>query len=245
MSRSRLLTSIVLIGGMAVATGCTDADAPVRIMQNQAPQPGCTFSQSESTDFITRGRIDTMSTEGYTFLATVKNFAEVQDGVGESQRIAFVEGANVDHSFPEGLFSEEELATLNENGFANFSTRFSGSVTPSGGTATFRFIPLPKELLDAIAPKLGDDQTVSVRMDMQIFGDLGGGGFDTDVFVYWVDVCRDCMQVSVGACATLAQDFEATTGGECNPLQDIQTQCCTEADQSLTCPASAPMNPDM
>jgi hypothetical protein len=229
---------------MALATGCTDADAPVRIMQNQAPLTGCTFSQNESTDFITRGRIDTMSTEGYIFLATVKNFAEVSDNVSESQRIAFVEGANVDHSFPEGLFSEEELTGLNDSGIANFSTRFSGSVTPSGGTATFQFVPLPKELLDAIGAKI-TDQTVSVRMDIQIFGDLGGGGFDSDVFSYWVDVCKDCMQVSVGTCASLAQDFEASTGGECNPLQDVQTQCCTEADNSLTCPATPPVNPEM
>ena len=240
MSRSRSLARIGLILGLAAAAGCTDADAPLRILQNQAPTSGCSFSQNPGTEFITRGRIDTESSEGYVFLATVKNFATISDNTTESQRIAFVEGADVNHAFPEGLFTPEELTAQNDSGIANFSTRFSGFVNPDGGTATFKFITMPKELIDAIGAKI-TDQVVPVRMDIQVFGDLGGGSFSSETFVYWVDVCKNCMLVNVGPCADIADGFEALEGGQCNPLQDIQTECCTAADSSLTCPAAPPI----
>lgn len=225
-----------------LVTACSAGGEPLIILQNQLPQDQCVLDASESGEFLFRGIIDTRSASGYIFNPLVQNNAlNVEDQ--DNLRIANVEGAEI-RITTDGVLSSTELSAADSANLLHFTRRFSGSVRPEGGTTVFSFTAIDKALLDLIGPKLGDpDQRSEIQVEVTIFGKMGGGGVESIPFTFPVDVCNGCMQVSVGACADLADGFEPLEGGVCNPLQDVITQCCDAADNSLTCPAVKPTEP--
>lgn len=222
--------SAVLLG-----SACTDADNPLIILHNQVPDEGCIVPVNETGGFFSRGLIDTQAASGYIFTPLVQNNALPIDG-NPNARIASVQGATVKISLQEGTgidLTSDAVAPL-----VNFTKRFSGTIQPDGGLGTFAFTIIDKALLTVLEGALGSpDQRLEVQAEVRIFGQMGGGDVDAVPFLYVVEVCNGCMQVDVGACSDLATDFVAKSGGECNVLQDVVLECCTELDNSLTCPA--------
>lgn len=230
------------IAGMGAA--CTNGGEPLIILQNQVPGENCVISAADTSQtFLPRGIIDTQSSVGYVFNPLVQNNAiavENQDNL----RIVNVQGAEMMLTIQNGVLDENELLGAQAANLISFSKRFAGSIQPDGGTTAFSFTLIDKALLDLLASKLtSDTQRIEVQAEVTVFGSMGGGTVESIPFVYPVDVCNGCMQVSVGACADLSESFVPQTGGECNPLQDVVTECCTAADNSLTCPAVAPDSP--
>jgi hypothetical protein len=224
--------AVLLIG----AIGCTNADEPLIILQNQVPNAGCEIPSSRGTTFLPSGVIDTESAVGYIFNPVVQNNAVDTDN--PNLRTVLVEGAEIDLKFQSGAVDTSEADAYAAAGLTNFTKRFSGSIVPDGGTTSFSFEIIPKALLEALADKLGDpSQRLQVTAEVKIFGSMGGGGVESIPFVYPVDVCKGCMEVNVGECVDLNESFTPLEGGECNPLQDVITECCTASDGSEVCPA--------
>ncbi len=228
----------IALAGALVALGgaCTDGGDPLIILQNQDPGEGCTISASQSDTFISRGLIDTQADSGYVFNPIVQNNAIAPATDTAPPRIATIQGAEVSLTLQSGF----TLSGVPDN-LLHFTRRFGGTIQPDGGVTAFSFAILDPALLDAIGQSLGaGSDPVEVNAKVTIFGNLNGSGVESQPFYYPILVCNGCMQRSVGACADLAQDFVASTGGQCNALQDFYTDCCTEGDGSLTCPAVAP-----
>ena len=227
---------IALAGALVVLGGaCTDGGDPLIILQNQVPGDGCTISASQSDTFISRGLIDTQADTGYLFNPIVQNNAVDPTTSTAPPRIATIQGAEV------SLTPQAGFNLSVDDSLLHFTRKFGGTIQPSGGVTAFSFVILDKALLDAIGQSLavGDDP-VEVDAKITVFGNLNGTGVESQPFSYPVLVCNGCMQRTVGTCATLAADFVASTGGQCNTLQDVYTDCCTAADGSLTCPAVPP-----
>jgi hypothetical protein len=223
-----LALSMILPGA-----GCTDADQPIIILQNQVPDEGCIIPVGTGSGFRPRGIIDTQSAAGYLFTPLVQNNAVSISG-NPNARLATIQGAEV------GLTLQDPSVTVAE-GDLSFTKRFSGTIQPDGGLTSFSFTIIDKRVLDAIAGVIeSPDQRFEVLAEIKVFGTMAGGDLESVPFTYPVDVCEGCMRVDVGPCADLADDFVALEGGVCNPLQDVFTECCTALDESLTCPAVPP-----
>lgn len=228
MRRFGLITAILA----TLAVGCVDDDLSLVILQNQVAGPDCVIDATPTSAFRGRGIIDVQASGGYLFTPVVKNYAVTGGAVTEAQRLIQIEGADIELELPDGL---------DPGGVPiQFSSRFSGTVEPDGGTTSFSFVLLPKELLDALAGQLAADgsQIVSVKTTVSIFGRMAGSDIKSDPYIYWVDVCNGCMRQNVGSCTDLPAGFTPLTGGECNLLQDVPLECCTSSTDTLVCPAT-------
>ena len=231
--RIRLYGAAALAALAAATGGCTDAGGSFFIVQNQIPGDRCLISPTAG-DARPRGRIDVQASDGYLFTPVVESRVESTPATMNSRVIA-VEGADVDVTFLDGLFSSSEESQLRDDRLTRFSQPFSGSVFP-GSSSSFGFIILPAALLDRIADKLGDGDSTQVVADIVVFGQMNDGDVESDPFRYPVDVCNGCMLVDRGPCADLATGFEASPGGVCNLLQDVPLDCCSEGGAQV-CPA--------
>ena len=218
---------LVLVAAAALgAAACTDAGTTLIVLQNQLPGEGCTVSADRGSEFVPRGRIDAAAEDGYLFTPLVQNVAEPTQN--DSQRILFVEGADIDLS---GDFEADASLT-------SFSQSFSGSLGP-GDFGSFEFIIVPEQLVAQLGDSLGDGGEVAVDAEITIFGTVDGGAVESQVFRYTVDVCDGCTLVDNGACTALPDGFTPSTGGSCQPLQDGRVDCCTSSGGELVCPAVA------
>lgn len=209
--------------------GCVESgDESLVILRNEVPSSGCTISTSGS-EFRSRGAIDVQAERGYLFTPTVTNLAQGdQDG---PSRLAFVEGADIDLTFPSGGGPSDPALT-------SFSQSFSGSISPNGGESTFVFEIVPKATLDSLALAVGD--RVDVEAVVQLVGTLDGSNIRSNKFHYPIEICNQCLTIDRGACDALPLDYVGEGGGECQPLQDGVVECCTSAENQLVCPAMGP-----
>lgn len=223
---------------IALSTACTtDAGGSMIIVQNQVPEEGCSIPSALSADFRGRGIIDVQSSGGYLFTPLVQSLLD-EDDSGQAQRVVAFRGADVDVTFPSGFFSSGEEGELRDDRLTRFSQPFSGSLFPAGLTSV-SFVVIPPGLLSRVDAKLEPGDQVLATVEVVVFGDIDGGDVESDPFVYPVDICDSCLKIDRGACSALSPDFEPLPGGECNPLQDGQVECCTEGAIEF-CPAQPP-----
>jgi hypothetical protein len=216
------LAAIALTVGLA---GCVsnDADANVVILRNQAMTESCSAGADPSAAFYSSGTIDLNSPSGYLFSPIVQNFA--MDVEGTSLRIAFVQGARVDIRFAD---SARDEALAGQDGLTRFQVPLSGSIE-AGGTIGLIFEIVPAELF----AQLVDNDLLLV--DVRIFGQMGGDGFESAVFRYPVEVCDGCLVEDLGSCSLLDTGFVGA-GHPCGVFQDQVTQCC-DGTTGPVCPA--------
>jgi len=224
MKENAPFKAIVACGLLMGAAGCTDSGKTLLIVQNQVAGDGCVISSSISGTYLGRGIIDTNASIGYIFNPVVQNRATASKN---ATRVAFIEGYEVDISFPDGSVTADSSLT-------SFSRRTSASIFPGGNTGmSFEIVPV--ELLESLGLAAGE--SVELVAEVSVFGTMDGGDVESTPFAYPITVCNGCMTVDLGACSDVATDFSPQTGGECNTLQDIPVECCTLSDSSLLCPA--------
>lgn len=241
MSRMSIRTASMLLLSMTASLGCVanQEDASVLILYNKAPGQGCVISPQEDGEIIGSGLIDAQAAYGYVFTPLVKNFARTTEYVNENQRLAFLDGVEVELDLEDGLFSQNEQEELANNNLTRFSVPFSAVVEPDGGTLALNFVLVPRALLVAMANKLtpGYDSTL-IEATISLYGSMAGGEIKTQEFKYWVEVCNECIAYDIGLCEGEPQVEYG--GGYCNPLQDVgRTDCCTNSDGLLQCPAGS------
>ncbi len=218
----------------------SDDDTTILILQNQVPTSECLPQTDPAEPFIARGRVDTNTPNGYVFSPIVQNTASTTDTT-VSQLYQF-QGADIDLTPQGGFFDDAEIAALNMSNSLSFSQRFSGIIMPDGGVTFMVFEIMSRAFLDAVAAKLPADGTLlQVKAEIQIFGQMHGGGLKSQKFEYWVDVCNGCLTpTDLGSCDTVPEGF-VSGQGSCFGLQDFALDCCTDATSgALVCPATAP-----
>ncbi|MCG8421130.1 MAG: hypothetical protein MJE77_24685 [Proteobacteria bacterium] len=215
MCRTIRLFNILFISALlAVLVGCTSDGSSVIIWYNQAPlvtgDTSCMTEPNFMHPGLSRGRIDTNADSGYLFTPLVQNIASTDgDPLGQGQRRAEIQGANMRLEFADGLFSADDLTSLQERNLVNFSQPFSFSVGPDGGLASLKFTIVPRALLAEMQAKLGAGERTNMNAEIQLFGVLAGGSFESPKFVYPLEVCDGCLIDALGLCA-----------GACQTLQD-------------------------
>ena len=224
MAYQHSLAAIVLTASL---TGCVagNADANVVILHNSAASASCITDADPEGAFNSSGTIDKAGGTGYIFTPIVQNFAIGDQN--ESLRIAFLAGARVDIHFADDA---QEEAFAGVDGLTRFQVPLSGSISP-GGTVGLIFEIVPPQVVADLAD--GDLMLVDIR----IFGEMGGNGFESSNFRYPIEVCEGCTLQNIGSCAQYPSDFMG--GGSpngCNLYQDSYVECCTTGT-SLVCPA--------
>ncbi len=215
----RTLSTGALVVLLGASSACTDAAQTLLIVQNQIPGAGCSLSNTTGSNFYAKGVIDLASTSGYILTPLIQNLGSSPAVNDDNTRIAFIEGYDVDLKSADG--------SLIANG--SFSSLAAAAVFP-GSSVAMTIEVLPNELLSS---QVGNTIVAEVTM----FGKIDGGDVESNTFAYPIEVCSGCLQVDVGSCVDLATGFSPRTGGECNPYQDVATDCCTGSDNSLVCPA--------
>lgn len=243
----RRVGPILIALATIAATGCTDDDASLIILHNQAPRPECDTSPSLTDDVRSSGVIDTSASVGYIFTPLIQNTATSMMGSSNtSQRNAIVEGANISLGLQPGVLSDSAVASLQESNLLNFSQAFRFTVFPDNSLFAASFVILPTALLDQLAPSLSGIGGINVTATIELFGKIGGGDLRSQEFAYPMFVCNGCLVNDLGPCDAVPQGTVVNTGGECQALQDpvkdpFTADCCTR-DGALTCPA-VPLGP--
>jgi len=220
------------------ATGCVDSGEVLFIIQNQVPtrgENGCVIPAARGTEFRGRGVVDTQGLFGYQVYPVAESRAEVVNGDSIARTVT-VRGAEVSLEFQDDLFPPEALAEMKTNGLTEFTQRFSGSIDPTGGQATFTVNVLSPVLLQKLGGLVSGDTITYAIATIRIVGTMGGGNIKSDPFEFPIDICNGCLIHDLGACDALPVGFSAAKGGECNPFQDAPVDCCT-AGGSKICPA--------
>lgn len=215
--------SLLLAGAFASQIGCVDAADSLRILNNQEPQEGCQTTNADTGNFISFGRIDVAADFGYLFTPVVENRTRGSD---LTDRVAFVSGAVVNLELPDGVTEPAQSNLI------SFRQPFSGSIE-SGGTATFAFELISKDLLDHLAPQIGDGEVVRIFAEVEMKAEIDGSEVSSPIFTYPIEVSNGLIYENLGSCDALP-DIEFDEGGTCQPLQDGFAHCCDGAD-GLVC----------
>lgn len=220
------LTSCALASVALLLGACTEGGATLVIVQNQVPEEGCSVSTDLGT-FRARGLIDVNSDQGYLFTPAVQSVLNEANSETGTQRIVFVEGAEVSLTLPEGTGV----------GATTFTQRFSGSIFPQG-ISTFAFEIVPAEVLASLRGSTSPGDRVVAEAEITLFGTLEGSEIESQPYVYPVEICNGCVATfDLGLCSELPAGYEAT-GGICVAYQDTDSvECCTDDGGNAICPA--------
>ena len=235
--------------GCAANTG----DGGMIVLNNSASAEGaCSFTADVNEPFKTSGTLVLQSPAPYLLTPLIQSKITPIMGQELQQTIEF-RSAKIDLEIPSitthspgttnsYTFTDGELATMHDEGITHFKSLFSGSVGPNG-FANVAFDIVPLALLDAIAAKVaGDDGTLTAQVvaNIVVVGDLGGDEVDSDLFVYPVTICTDCITNTIGPCDMVPTGTTVRTGDPCNPFQDGLVDFCTSGGATV-CPAPTSM----
>ncbi len=244
MRRNSMLS--ILVGGLlaTAAGGCTDAGRPLFILQNQIPDTSCEVNSSANSSFRSSGIIDVNAPGGYVFFPLVQNVAEAPNTADDSAKVVLIRGADVELSFQSGFLdgvSGDPISVIDAN--RQLTRPFSGNVQPNGGLQAFAFEILSRNLVNALADpafdgKFANGTTTIIEANITVFGEMDGGGVESEEFTYPVEVGKGILKNNLGDCATLPAGINIREGFPCdaNALQDVIVDCCTSGGVDV-CPA--------
>jgi hypothetical protein len=217
---------LVLILGLASACVADAGDEGFNIVNNLAPAPmTCTVSPGGA--FIPRGLIDKQSPSPYVLTPELVSRISAAEGT-EAQRTIALRGARVE------VFDVTSGTKVSKG---KFTSLFAASLSPMGKT-TAAFDVITTDML-ASASASGTTRSQYLAKIVP-YGALGGSGDNVDgvPFEYPVTVCDGCVRQSLGTCPLPVGTVVINMANGCNPSQDGQVTCCTDAVGQLICPAT-------
>ncbi|MEP6865057.1 MAG: hypothetical protein ABJE66_30855 [Deltaproteobacteria bacterium] len=216
-----------------LVVGCADkGDEGFFILNNTAPPVSggaCTFTGDSGQPFIAAGSISQLATQGYVFTPLLKSRITAVTGM-ESERTIHLEGANV------------TLQVANGGMMQSFTSLFSGSLAPNGGTTNVSFELLPVSSIKALG---NTSQNVEVVASVTPYGTLGGGRIDGEPFQYPITILAPGNGIVTGIQPPVScKGFNSTiTANGCNPYQDGTFACCIASPASTTAPPGSTVCP--
>lgn len=241
MLRSIALPVLGTLLGIGVVPGCANGgDASIIVLRGVAPaSTECTFSATTTELTASSGALD--ATWGGGYLLPLQLTTRVTAATGmENQRLVFVTGALVDIAFPDStLFSADLLAQWKTKGLTHFKAERAQVINPNGGLSDTSFGVFPGELSLAILQAAPNFLTLNAQVTLKVVGGLGQSGDDlaSDPFVFPITVLRNGLTPSKGLCSSVSSSFAPRVGNPCNVGQDAVTDCCTDPNMHLVCPA--------
>lgn len=242
MARGIALSVLGTLLGIALAPGCANGgDASIIVLRSVAPSSttDCTFSASNTELTVSSGELEARSGTPYRLALQLTTRVTAVAGM-ENQRLVFVTGALVDISFPDStLFSATLLAQWKASALTHFKAQGAVLINANGGLSDTVFDVFPGDLSIEMIKAVPTFQQVNAIVTVKVIGGLGASGDDlsSDPFEFPVTITNGGLLSSKGLCSELASTFVPRSGSPCNPGQDGITDCCTNADQTLVCPA--------
>ncbi|MDA3862662.1 MAG: hypothetical protein PF689_02225 [Deltaproteobacteria bacterium] len=224
---------------LVMATGsCAENSASLVIIQNQAPEEGCTASNQVSTDFLSHGIIDVgaarygLDPRYIGWFVVENNLTSTVESNGIELNKVEIKQANVSLN----------LGAAGSNLGSEY-TKFSDS--------TFVSIP-PDETrsvqVNLIHPNVADrlniqeGQFIEGFASLQIIGEIGGTEIETNKITFPITICYGCLVQNIGPCDAAVFPETLSEGHSCNKTQDEELHCCfdsnaSDADNPYRCPA--------
>jgi hypothetical protein len=237
----------IALGGciLALTAGCGGEWERFFVVQNQVPESGCLIPGTpgdiyRGSGVMDVGLVSSGAQVGYVLFPLLQNDlpARGQAGGTEPNRLVLREfrvRLELAPGAPQpllDLFASPELAP-----YLAYSTPWSGSIDPGGGTVSAGVTVVPAEVARQIEATGVLDTLSSVGLTARVWavGDTLSETIESREFDYPIDACKYCLVSYVAACPYAP----ANTGNMCNIAQDEPVDCCSDG-QSLLCPARAP-----
>lgn len=219
--------------------GCLAADGAgdeaIYIAKALAANDECTFTSSESEQFIGHGFITVFSPQPYLIHPQMRS--RITAAAGETdQKTIQIHGARVNLDF-----KDPDVGNLVDANNKKFQTLFSAPLAPNTGSVTDgTFELIPEGALASIAASLGADEDIETEVvgKIVVFGDLAGDEVTSQEFQFPVTICSNCVTASFGmptfpTCPVMTAGRQ---GNACNPFQDGTVDCC-QGPNGIECPA--------
>ena len=231
------LTAFLLTSASAAAlfTGCAadSGDEAMYIAKAVAPGDSCSFTSDENEALIGHGRYVVNAPAPYRIIPQLRSKIVVEDESKVIQRTVQIRGARVNLSFADPSFESGIDESL-----LRFQSLFTAPLAPNGGITDTLFDLIPEGLSKAVAPKFSATvHEAEVIAKVEVYGDLSGSEVVSQEWQFPVTLCNDCIINDLGPCSGLSSTATVRAGNACNPFQDGVTDCCSEENGSLTCPA--------
>ncbi|MBI4509724.1 MAG: hypothetical protein HY698_08800 [Deltaproteobacteria bacterium] len=181
-----LLASLCL----AAAAGCTEQNGSLVILQNQPfGEENCEVSGTRSDVYVPFGMLDLDAQLPYLIRPLLMNGAVAVEGQ-LALHYAFLKGADIQLLPGPQQTSIDLINSLKTE--AVRTQRFSGSVSPNGGTAATIFPAIDADQAVVLATRVPVGSFVSVVARITVFADMDGGEIATEPFDFPITLCQDC-----------------------------------------------------
>ena len=234
----------------ATATSCGGSTGEFYILHNQIAGDGCTIPANADAPYRGEGVLDVRVSSrdpeaAYLLFPLLQNdLPDDSEGGVSANRIA-LSGFEVDLAIADASASVRTLfESIQDAGksdpssaaLVSYQVPWSGSLDPAGGHTSAITDGFPaataRRLRDAGV--LTDGSIARFNVNVRAIGHTLSGRIRSDVFTYPLRVCDGCLIRRIGVCPLPAPIL---TGGQCNPGQDSEVDCCTQSGV-LMCPAS-------
>jgi hypothetical protein len=246
----RLLSALPLIAFACGVAACGRVPGQFEIVQNQAPNDGCTIDTNEMV-YSGDGTLDLALVQAgaesaYLVFPLLRNNLPGSAGGPDPNRIqvhsfAVDIGPSNYGPLPEGvrnLFGSLEMGGPSSADYAllHYSLPWSASVSSGGGLTATLVAGFPVELARRVRAtgSVGLARTsMTVNVHVRAFGSSTTQDFESDPLDFPVYVCDGCLIANVLTCPFSAAP--ANPGNPCNVSQDNFVDCCS-LNSDLVCP---------
>jgi hypothetical protein len=227
---------LFIILNLFVFTSCVENSSSLVILQNQAPESGCTASNTVSSEFISQGTLDLgaarygIDPQYYVWLVVANNLNSTIESHGIELNNVEITEAHIDLSSAIGGLGAP-LTSFANNTFV--------TIAP-GETRSVQINILPPNIAQALS--VGDGQFVEAYAKVQLIGERGGTEIETNSIKFPLTICYGCLVENIGPCDTATFPDTIAIGHTCNLSQDEKLHCCLDSnasgsDNPYRCPA--------
>jgi hypothetical protein len=217
-------------------TACAENSSSLVILQNQAPEDGCSASNTVSDNFVSHGTLDIgaatygLTTQYYAWLVVSNNLKSTVESNGIELNAVEMKAAQIDlrlGAAGEGL-----------EDFTSFADYTFVTITP-GETRSLQVNVIPPNLAGRLSVAPG--QFVEAVAKIQLVGERGGSEIKTNSINLPITICNGCLAINIGSCATATFPDTVYLGHSCNKSQDTPIHCCLDSNagggEAYRCPA--------
>jgi hypothetical protein len=218
--------------------GCAENSSSLVLVQNQAPELGCTASNTVSDNFISHGILDLgaarygITPQYFVWLVISNNLTSTVESNGIELNNVEIKEAHIN------LALAEAAGTLGSE-FTKFAD-YTFVTIPPGETRSVQINIIPPNI--ALRMSIAEGQYIEATAKVQVIGERGGTDIDTNTISFPITICYGCLAENIGPCDTATFPAIIAEGHTCNLSQDQSVHCCYDtnaasADNPYRCPA--------
>jgi hypothetical protein len=218
-------------------SACAENSSSLTILQNQAPDDGCSASNSLSDQFVSHGVLDLGAAElgitpqYYAWLVVKNNLRSTMDSHGIELNSVEMKEARIDLNLGS--------AGSGLGAYTSFADYTFVMISP-GETRSMQISVIPPNLGGRLSLPKG--QFVDAVAKIRLVGERGGSEIETHSIHFPITLCNGCLIENIGSCATATFPETVYLGHSCNKSQDKPLHCCRDTSvtgdaQAYRCPA--------